>query len=84
MLFDSSWRDRKEAVKNVREARMTSRRIAIHFAHRRVRCVARRALLFSPRMSAENMTLVERFSRTPDGLLRYEFTGGCFSVHGLL
>ncbi len=31
-------------------------------------------LLFSPRMSPENMTLVERFSRTPDGLLRYEFT----------
>ena len=31
-------------------------------------------LLFSPRMSPENTKLTERFSRTPEGNLRYEFT----------
>jgi hypothetical protein len=31
-------------------------------------------LPFQPRMTAAGMTLVERFSRTPDGMLNYEFT----------
>jgi hypothetical protein len=35
---------------------------------------AKQELPFQPRMSAEGMTLIERFSRTPDGMLNYEFT----------
>jgi hypothetical protein len=35
---------------------------------------AKQELPFRPRMSAEGMTLIERFSRTPDGMLQYEFT----------